>query len=164
MLGVGHNTMPLSLDDIHELEVRDDYPAAIDALEERLRADPSERETVIRLGFNLWYAVVEADRMQKQLPTERYATRFMELFREYRSRFDSDADFCWAYGVGISLFWFQFLGADESLGVGLLARAKELDSFYTRMQQSEIIERYRGRGIFAKYYAIAQPITGANAG
>lgn len=156
--------MPLPLADIHDLEVREDYPAAIDALEERLLSAPSERETVIRLGFNLWYAVVEADRMQKQLPTERYATRFMELFHEYRTRLDGDADFCWAFGLGISLFWFQFPGADESLGAALLARAKELDSFYTRMQQSEMIQRYRGRGIFASYYAIAQPITGANAG
>lgn len=39
---------------IHELEVGEEYPLALDALEERLRADPFDPEAVIRLGFNLW--------------------------------------------------------------------------------------------------------------
>ena len=60
IVDVGPITMPLMLDQIHELEVREDYPTAIDALEERVRADPSDREAVIRLGFNFWYAVVRA--------------------------------------------------------------------------------------------------------
>lgn len=55
--------MPLTLDEIHLLEVREDYPAAINALEDRVGADPSDSEAVIRLGFNLWYAVVEDMRM-----------------------------------------------------------------------------------------------------
>jgi hypothetical protein len=152
----------MTWDKIHQLELREDYPAAIDALEERLRIDPSEREAVVRLGFNLWYGVVEANRMQKQLPTEKYAARFMDLFRQYRTRFEGDADFCWAFGLGISLFWFNFAGADEKLGEALLTRAKEIDPFYERMLhaggQSEMAERFRGRGIFAKYYAIAEPI------
>lgn len=41
--------MILSWERIHELEVREDYPAAIDALEERLGAIPSDKEAVIRL-------------------------------------------------------------------------------------------------------------------
>jgi hypothetical protein len=153
--------MALSWNQLHDLEVREDYPAAIDALEERLRANPSEKEAVIRLGFNLWYATVEDARMQKGLPVERYATRFMELFRQYQTQFESDADFCWAFGQGISLSWYEFPGADERLGEALLQRAKQLDafyaSFYAPRTQGEIIERFRGRGIFARYYAVAQP-------
>src|SRR5687768_9471435 len=98
-LSVGSKHMELSWPEIHNLEMGEDYPAAIDALEERLRADPSDQEAVIRLGFNLWY-VVEGSicgRIQKSLPTERYAIRFMDLFHEY-TRFESNADFCWAFG------------------------------------------------------------------
>lgn len=137
------------------MEVREDYPAVIDALEERLRAHPSDRETVVRLGFNLWYAVVEVIRMQKPLPIEHYAVRFMELFHKYRSHFETDADFCWAFGLGMSLFPLEFPGADETLGEALLERAREQDPFWRRMQHDEMIERFRGRGIFAKYYAAA---------
>lgn len=138
--------------------MREEYPAAIDALEERLAADPTEQETVIRLGFNLWYAVAEAERMAKRLPIERYAARFMALLRQYQGRFGQDADFCWAYGLGTSLFWFLFPGATEELGDGLLARAKEIDSFYASLlqagNQAGIAARFRGRGILAHYYAV----------
>lgn len=149
----------MTCDEIHGLELREDYPAAIDALEARLRTDPSEREVVIRLGFNLWYVVVEADRMQKQLPTEKYAARFMDLFNRYRTQLEGDADFCWVFGLGMSMFWYHFPGANKELGEALLTQAKEIDPFYERMfrehGQAEIAERFRGRGIFAKYYAIA---------
>ncbi len=151
--------MALTWSHLHDLEVREDYPAAIDALEARLRADPAEREAVIRLGFNLWYAVVEADRMQKRLPTAAYAARFMELLRLYQSEMQDDADFCWAFGLGISLFWFDFPEADEAMGLALVRRAEEIDPFYRRMfgaaAQGELAERFRGRGILAKYYAVA---------
>jgi hypothetical protein len=156
--------MPLLWKQIHELEVLEDYPAAIDALEDRLRQPPLEGEAVVRLGFNLWYATHEEARMRKGLPTERYASRFMELFREHRSQMEGDPDFCWAFGLGLSLFWFEFPGADEGLGEALLARAKELDPFYARMDQEEMRARFRGRGIFASYYAIAEPGTPPNGG
>lgn len=149
--------MPARWDQIHELEIGQDYPAAIDALEERLQQHPLEREAVIRLGFNLWYATHEEALMRKDLPTERYASRFMELLREHRSQMDDDADFCWAFGLGLSLFWFEFPGADEHLGEALLARAKKLDPFYDRMDQEAMSARFCGRGIFASYYAIAEP-------
>jgi hypothetical protein len=140
------------------LEVQEDYPAAIDALEERLAAAPNDREVAIRLGFNLWYAVAEAQRMGKCLPVARYAARFMELLREYEPGLGGDADFCWAYGLGISLFWHRFPDATEELGEAMLARAKELDPFYASLfhegAQRAIAERFRGRGIFAHYYAV----------
>jgi hypothetical protein len=146
----------LSLHQIHELEVEEDYPAAIDALEERLAAAPNDREVLIRLGFNLWYAVVEADRMAKRLPVGRYAARFMALFREHEPRLGDDADFCWAYGLGLSMFWYEFPGATEELGDAMLARAKELDPFYENLlcegSQEATAERFRGRGILASYY------------
>lgn len=161
---ISRRTMPLPWEQIHELEVREDYPAAIDALEDRLRQPPLEKEAVIRLGFNLWYATVEQARMRKVLPTERYAGRFMELFREHRSQLEGDPDFCWAFGLGLSLFWFEFPGADDNLGEALLTRAKELDPFYARMAQEEMRSRFRGRGIFESYYAITEPSVAPNSG
>jgi len=79
--------MTRSLSDIHKLEIREDYPTAINELEAHLEENPSDPETVIRLGFNLWYAVSENDRIGKNLPTENYASRFMALFHTYRERF-----------------------------------------------------------------------------
>ena len=148
--------MPLSLKEIHLLEVREIYPSAIEALEERLLQNPLEGETVTRLGFNLWYATHEQARLRLPLPTEKYKARFMDLLNEYRPQMDADADFCWAFGLGISLFWFEFPGADENMGHELIERAKDLDSFYLRMNQEEMRERFQGRGIFASYYAIGR--------
>jgi hypothetical protein len=98
--------------------------------------------------------------MRKGLPTERYASRFMELFHEHRSQMEDDPDFCWAFGLGLSLFWFEFPGGDENSGDALLTRARKLDPFYARMyrmNQEEMSARFRGRGIFASYYGIAEP-------
>lgn len=146
--------MPLSLQQIHELEVAEEYPAVIDALEERLRVDPTDVETVIRLGFNLWYAAHEHIRMGKKLPVEEYARRFMELFEQYRATLIDNADFCWVFGLGMYLFWFEFPGATEELGASLMERACKLDKFWVNpdADAEEKMRRFKGRGIFASYY------------
>jgi hypothetical protein len=148
---------PPSWPRIHEFEVREDYPAAIDALEARLAADPLDPEAVRRLGFNLWYAVVEQRRMGKDLPVEEYATRFMQLYRQYAHALADDADFCWAFGLGMSLFWHDFPGATEEEGNRLLDRARLLEPFWRSLGQPNIeqdMSRLRDRGIFAAYYNV----------
>lgn len=149
----------LSLNQIHELEVNERYPDAIDALEDRLLAFPCEPETVIRLGFNLWYAVAEADRMALQLPVDEYGKRFMELLGRHRSALSDNADFCWAFGLGLELFWHYFPDGSEDEGMALTARAGELDAFWQSLfdgtiTQKKIAQRLAGRGIFASYYAV----------
>ncbi len=150
----------LSLSQIHELEVNERYPGAIKALEERLEAFPDETETVIRLGFNLWYAVVEADRMA-QLPVEEYSKCFVQLLRHYMPSLSDNADFCWAYGLGIELFWYHFPGGSEKEGIALTRRAGELDKFWKFFQdstitQEQIAQHLAGRGILGEYYAVEQ--------
>ena len=173
--------MVLSLEQIHELEINERYPDAIDALEERLDKDPHDPETIIRLGFNLWYAAEEADRMGISLPEQEYYERVMELLEEYKSELHDNADFCHAFGLGISLFPYYFPGGSQELGDSLLSRAAELDDFYAsfmrqaprwynlvprfvrRLLGTDWVERnnrrtadrFRGRGIFAAYYNIA---------
>lgn len=157
----------------------EEYPLALDALDERLRADPCDPEAVIRLGFNLWYAVVENDRLGTHLPTDQYAIRFMELFTRYKDRLADNADFCWAFGLGMSLFWYEFPHATEALGNALLARAQQLDPFWKRLMRQENVwfrwlwrlsprlyrlctrrkcaeeaQRLRSRGILASYYGV----------
>ena len=144
--------MVLTLREIHTLEMAEDYPAAIDALEDRLREDPTECETVVRLGFNLWYAVAEAMRFKVTLPTDLYAARFIELYEEYKDRFMDNADFCWAFGLGMSLFPYFFCGVTEDMGNDWLDRAKRLDSFWQDMPSGDFAQRFTGRGIFEKYY------------
>ncbi|MEX0700893.1 MAG: hypothetical protein WD069_02245 [Planctomycetales bacterium] len=146
---------PLPWPVIHDLEVAEDYPAAIDALEDRLAADPYDREAVIRLGFNLWNVVVEEPRFRNRLPAERYAQRFMELFRAHAEELSSDADFCWAFGLGMSMFPYYFPGATEELGNQLLDRARSLDPFWATLDEpGKDWSRLKGRGIFAAYYAV----------
>ena len=60
---------------LHRLEMNEEYPAAIEALEAALRAAPDSEELIIRLGFNLWYAVAEQARFDAPLPAELYAKR-----------------------------------------------------------------------------------------
>jgi hypothetical protein len=150
--------MCLPWDDIHALEVAEDYPAAIDALESRLSQNPAETEAIIRLGFNLWYAVVEDTRMGKRLPTAQYAQRFMDLLHQYHESLQSNADFCWAFGQGIHLFWHELSGATEQLGQSLINRACALDSFWARfwtdVSDFEAGERLKDRGILANYYNV----------
>ena len=51
---------------------------------------------------------------------------------------DGEPDFCWAFGLGLSVFWFEFPGASDKLDGALLERAKELDPFYARLNQEEM--------------------------
>ena len=141
---------------IHDLEVREEYPAAIDALEARVAMDPEDHEAVRRLGFNLWYAVVEQGRLGKELPLEDYARRFMELYRQYATRLAKDGDFCWAFGLGMSLFWYSFPGATEEEGNRLLQRACQLDPLWARLSEHGTdMSRLKGCGIFQSYYNVA---------
>lgn len=162
----------LTLAEIHELEVTESYPAAIDALEERLKTHPAEEETVVRLGFNCWLVAEEGERIDPTLSTEQYAERFMELFRTYKDTFSESADFCFAFGLGMSLFWYLYPGATERQGKALLKRASKLDSFYKTIitpistfarwryrtgrhaSQEALARRFSGRGVLAKYYAV----------
>jgi hypothetical protein len=146
-----------SLDEIHNLEKAEQYPEVIDSLEERLKKDPSDIETVIRLGFNLWYAAHENQRMQKQLPEGKYRKRFMELLRIYKRSLWNNPDFCWAYGLGLALFWYEFPDASEKIGKELINQACKLDPFWAAVKNqnatlAEMKKRLKGRGIFEVYY------------
>jgi ankyrin repeat protein len=140
--------------------MRADYPAAIDALEEKLAGDPDDAEAVIRLGFNLWFAVVENDPMMADLPVEQYAERFMDVFHRYEGKLGSNGDFCWAFGLGMSMFSHHFPGATEEMGKRLIGSARELDPFWARFgtqgisspSMDEQAARFNGRGIFEGYY------------
>ena len=141
---------------IHQLEIREAYPEVIDVLEGRLMHDPADAEAVIRLGFNLWFAVVENLRMGKRLPVHQYAQRFMDLFRRHAARMSENADFCWAFGLGMSLFWFEFPGGTEEEGIRLLRRARDLDPMWDRLyEHGTDLSRLKGRGIFEAYYNVA---------
>lgn len=148
-----------SLSEIGQLEITGAYPRAIEALEGLLHRDPGNIEIVARLGFNLWYAAHEADRMGKRLPVESYRKRFMELLREHREKGLSSGEFCWAFGLGLDLFWYEFPGATETMGPDLLSRAEKLDPFWMRIRkgnvkQVEIDRRFKDKGIFSSYYQV----------
>lgn len=153
----------LSWSEIHRLEVGEEYPAAIDALEARLAADLLDIEAVRRLGFNLWYAVAEDSRIRNPIPAKEYAARFNELHRQYVHRFSDDADFCWAFGLGLSFYSFHLSGTTdeagrrilESEGYRLLDRARSLDPMWAELARGTDLSRLRGRGIFASYYNVA---------
>jgi hypothetical protein len=151
----------LTLSEIHNLEIQEQYPRAIDELECFLQVDPRNSEIVTRLGFNLWLAVVEAERMGVQVPMDAYATRFVELLRQYEPIFPDNADFCWAFGLGIELFWFHFPGMSEEDGKALTTKARRLDTFWARFHdgsitQEELAQRLAGRGALAKYYDVGE--------
>lgn len=148
-----------SLSEIGQLEITGAYPRAIEALEEQLHADPGNIEVVARPGFNLWYVAHEADRMGKGLPVESYRKRFMELLREYREKGLSSGEFCWAFGLGLDLFWHEFPDATETMGPELLSQAEKLDPFWGRIRngkvmQVELNQRIKDKGIFSRYYQV----------
>ncbi len=153
----------LSWSQIHDLEIGEEYPAAIDALEARIAADPQDAEAVRRLGFNLWYAVAEESRIRNPIPAKEYATRFMALYRQYADQLSQDADFCWAFGLGLSLFPFYFCNAKdeaghrlvEAEGNQLLDRARSLEPMWAELPEAPDLSRLKGRGIFASYYNVA---------
>jgi hypothetical protein len=154
----GDQIMAFTLSEIHEREIAEDYPLVVTALEDRLGEDANDRETVIRLGFNLWYAIAENDRMGKRLPTEQYARRFMELFSRYCAELKDNPDFCWSFGQGMQMFWYWFPGATEERGKSLIIHACTLDPFYRRFAEltnEELAGRFRGRGILQVYYNYA---------
>ena len=146
-------------EEIREMELRRDYCAAIAALETRLASSAGYgEEAVIRLGFNLWLAVVYAmERDEYGEPYAGYARRFVELLRKYEEQLHDNADFCWAFGQGIEMFWPEFPGTTREEGAALIKRAESLDSFWARfwtggISREEREEKFRGRGVFEGYY------------
>ena len=149
--------MALSWKEIHELEVTGAYPQAIEALEARLSGETFDPEAVIRLGFNYWYCVVEKDVEDLKVPADEYAKRFMELFDEYKALLANHADFCWAFGLGMSLCWYYFPGATEEMGKELLERSKALDPFWRNAfcaTKEDKAKKLSGRGILSWYYNV----------
>jgi hypothetical protein len=143
---------------IHEMEINERYPEAIDALESALEEQPS-CGVAARLAFNLWFVYIESFGFPQSLPFEQYRKRFVSLYRQYRDRCWNCADFCWACGLGISMFGYHFDIAQEE-GDRLLQRATELSEFWARMSQQEASEdemrRYlAGKGIFECYYNVS---------
>lgn len=151
-----------SWEEIRELELRRRYPEAITALEKRLSDNTDfEEEVVVRLGFDLWLVVVDAHEKNKwEEPYTSYALRFVELLRIFRRRLYGNADFCWAFGLGIKMFWHNFPGLSKEEGESLMKRAESLDGFWARflvsggggVTQEEMREKFRGRGVFEEYY------------
>ena len=160
--------MALSWDDICDLEVNYQYPDIIEALEERLKANPNDKEAVIRLGFHYWYVIAEHGCLGITIPWEIYAARFRELLQGYRKTLGNDADFCFSYGLGLDLFHYylvsdakdvKILKAYESLGKKLLKKAARLDPFYkkfnrAKITQEEIAEHFSGKACFLRYYNV----------
>lgn len=157
-----------SWEQINEFEIAEDYPAAIDTLESRLKADPNDKEAVNRLGFNYWLAIAEGQRLSLNVAVSQYAERFLELLNNYESTLGGDPDFCWAYGLPLSMNYYDFardgqdvkeLEALQLLGEQLLKNAAALDPFYEKFQrgditQEEIAKRFSGRGCFANYFNV----------
>ena len=160
--------MMLSWDEIYDLEVDYKYPAIIEALEERLKENPDDKEAVIRLGFHYWYITAEYRCLGLNIPWEKYTARFRELLENYKETLGNDADFCFSYGLGLDLFYYHFVPdatdgksvkAYESLGKKLLKKAASLDPFYKKFNKSkatqeEIAQHFSGRGCFLKYYNV----------
>jgi hypothetical protein len=155
--------MALSLNHIHCLEVDEDFRGAIKALEERLMEFPEDPETVIRLGFILWLTASNFGRIDIPENFERECgSRFVSLYDKYESKLSENADFCWAFGLGMSLFGECLPGASGELGEFLLAKAKTLDPFWKnllgeserKLGEDEIRKKLQGRGALASYYGV----------
>lgn len=156
-----------SWNEIYELEVNGEYPSIIEALEDILKENPNDKEAVIRLGFHYWYITAEYKCLKLNIPFDQYTARFRELLETYKDVLCNDADFCFSYGLGLYLFFFNFATKDkaqslkvyESLGKKLLKRAAKLDPFYKRFNKSkatqeDIAQHFSGRGCFLKYYTV----------
>lgn len=155
-------------DEITERENGQEYPVAIALLERLLGADPNATEAVVRLGFDYWLAMAEADRLGLDVPVQTYARRFLALLKQHEESRNEPADFCWAYGLPLSLHYYYFatdgtnaaeLESHKAHGERLLERAAALDGLYAKLQageatQEEVAERFRGRGSFAGYYGV----------
>lgn len=157
-----------SWDEIYVLEVNYKYPTIIEALEERLKENPDDKEAVIRLGFHYWYITAEYRCLDLNIPWEQYTARFRELLETYKDTLGNDADFCFSYGLGLDLFHYHLvpdandvnsLKAYESLGKKLLKKAESLNPFYkkfnkSKVTQKEIAQHFSARGCFLKYYNV----------
>ena len=157
-----------SWEEIYNLEITEQYPAAIEAIEERLKSNSEKEEGVIHLGFLYWLGIVEDERLNLNVSFQQYAARFRELLNTYQSVFDNNADFCFSYGFGLSMDYYYFardakdtkeLNLYESLGKSLLEKAKRLSPFYKKLlngkvSQQEISQHFAKRGCFLKYYSI----------
>ena len=121
--------MPRDWEDISRHEMAEEYPVAIAELERFLGENPNDKEAVIRLGFDYWLGIVDADRLNvRGSQASSTARRFMALLRQKEKELGQVADFCWAYGLPLSLHYYYFAinGFDASEVEALRAKGERL--------------------------------------
>lgn len=116
-----------SLKEIHQLEKSGNWTQAIDALEERLKNDPMEYESVLRLSFILWYLSIEEGCMKHGLDTSRFVGRVRELFFATKDRFKDKSEYLFYFGLMISLLPWEFVPKEERESDKLGEKTKEWD-------------------------------------
>lgn len=102
-----------SLEEIHEFEKAKNWTQAINALEERLKSDPVELESVLRLAFLLWDLHVEEGSMRHGSDTSRFIDRTKELFFTTKEKFKDNSEYLFWFGLMISLFPWEFVPTDK---------------------------------------------------
>lgn len=156
-----------SWEEIFNLEINGQYSVAIEAIEGRLKSDPEEKESVIRLGFLYWLGLCQDIELHLGIHFQQYTERFRELLNTYQSAFKDNADFCFSYGLALSLDYYHFaidgtnakeLNFYKSMGEALYKNAMKLDQFYMKLSkgkasQGEIADHFANRGCFLRYYA-----------
>ena len=98
----------------------------------------------------------------------KYAERFVELLHIYRPKFGDNPDFCFSFGLGLSMFYYYFvpqcdqkhLDEYEALGKELLNKAQQLNPLYKKLSDGKITplelqQLFSNRMCLAKYYGIA---------
>jgi hypothetical protein len=130
-----------SLDEINEIEQafsRSKLPSstitgglmpAITAYEERYTLGENDKETVLRLLFLYWYALVEPPYITGLDDVCEPAVRFVTLFEESESKYQGDFEFSLIVGYLLSLAPFLFGDQEkwEDKSSELLARAAHLE-------------------------------------
>jgi len=137
-----------SLEEIHEIEIVENWEDSVCYLEERIKEFPLEKETVLRLIFIYWNLVLEDGCIKHGLDYDELRRKFEELFVKTKSYFENDAEYLWSVGLMID-FYVKGVNDKEpfyfSLGKEMMRKGKEIKG-------KDVIKNCDKRGQFGIYF------------
>ena len=119
--------------------------------------EPNSRNIIIQLGFIYWYVIVEKDCLKLDIDAEIYSSKFLTLLSEKSEEFKDDADFYWAYGLGLEIGCGYFGKNEIEIKLkaeSFIEKACEIDCFFKKMvngsaSNQEIRDHFKDLSVFA---------------
>ncbi|MFN8577531.1 MAG: hypothetical protein U0354_11795 [Candidatus Sericytochromatia bacterium] len=141
-----------TLDEIHTLEINENWEEAIKELEIRYKNYPNEKETILRLIFTYWYLIIEDGIIKHNLSLDDLRYKFKLLYEETKEKFKLDAEYQWIVGFLIRLYEVD---QGDLYNIGNIAKfsiGKQMILEAKKINVKNPMENFNNRGNLGIYF------------